>query len=53
MSAQIGHRSDFADYVRLALLAGALATVGGAFGGALESDTAVREATYAYRHHQS
>jgi hypothetical protein len=53
MSAQIGHRSDFADYLRLALLAGALATVGGAFGGALETDTAVREATYAYRHHQS
>ncbi|HEV3054697.1 MAG TPA: hypothetical protein VGX45_08600, partial [Solirubrobacteraceae bacterium] len=53
MSAQIGHRSDFADYLRLALLAGALATVGGAFGGALESDAAVREATYAYRHHQS
>ena len=50
MSAQIGHRSDFADYLRLALLAGALATVGGAFGGALESDAAVREATYAYRH---
>jgi hypothetical protein len=53
MSAQIGHRSDFGDYLRLALLAAALATVGGAFGGALESDAAVREATYAYRHHES
>jgi uncharacterized membrane protein len=49
LSAQIGHRSDLADYVRLALLAAALATVGGALGGALESDAAVREATYAYR----
>ena len=49
MSAQIGHRSDFGDYVRLALLAGALSTVGGALGSALESDTAVREAAYGYR----
>jgi uncharacterized membrane protein len=50
MSEGIGHRSDFADYVRLALLAGALATIGGALGGLLESDVAVRSATYAYRH---
>jgi uncharacterized membrane protein len=49
MSAQIRHRSDFGDYVRLALLAGALSTVGGALGSALESDTAVREAAYGYR----
>ena len=49
MAAAIGHRVDFGDYIRLALLAGALATVGGAIGGALESDAAVREATYAYR----
>jgi uncharacterized membrane protein len=49
MSAQIQHRSDFGDYVRLALLAGALSTVGGALGSALESDTAVREAAYGYR----
>jgi hypothetical protein len=49
MSAQIGHRSDFGDYVRLALLAGALSTVGGALGSALESDAAVREAAYGYR----
>jgi hypothetical protein len=53
MSAQIGHHSDFADYVRLALLLSALATVGGALGGALESDAAVREAAYAYRNHGS
>lgn len=53
MSAQVGHRVEFGDYLRLALLASALATVGGALGGALESDAAVREATYAYRHHRS
>ena len=53
MSGQIGHHAGFGDYLRLALLAGALGTVGGALGGALESDTAVREATYAYRHHAS
>jgi hypothetical protein len=45
----VGHRVDFGDYVRLALLAGALATVGGALGGALDSDVAVREAAYGYR----
>ena len=53
MSRGIGHSSDFADYLRLSLLAGALATVGGALGGVLESDAAVREATYAYRHQHS
>jgi uncharacterized membrane protein len=49
MSSRIGHPSDAADYVRLAVLASALATVAGALGGALESDAAVREATYGYR----
>jgi hypothetical protein len=49
MSSRIGHASDAADYVRLAVLASALATVAGALGGALESDAAVREATYGYR----
>jgi uncharacterized membrane protein len=53
ISTDIGHHADFADYLRLALLLSALATVGGALGGALESDAAVREATYAYRHHTS
>jgi uncharacterized membrane protein len=48
LAAQIGRRSGFGDYLRLALLAGALATVGGALGGALESDAAVREAAYAH-----
>jgi uncharacterized membrane protein len=49
MTKQLGYHSNFGDYVRLALLASALATIGGALGGALESDAAVREATYAYR----
>lgn len=49
MSSGIGHASDATDYVRLAVLASALATVAGALGGALESDAAVREATYGYR----
>jgi hypothetical protein len=49
MTIPVGHRSGFWDYVRLALLAGALATVGGALGSALESDAAVREAAYGYR----
>jgi uncharacterized membrane protein len=49
LSGQIGHASGFGDYVRLALLAGALATIGGALGAALESDAAVREAAYGYR----
>ena len=53
MSGQIGHHAGFGDYLRLALLASALGTAGGALGGALESDAAVREATYAYRHHGS
>ena len=53
LATQIGRRSGFGDYVRLALLAGALATVGGTLGGALESDAAVREAAYAQRQERS
>lgn len=49
LSEQIGHASGFGDYLRLALLAGALATIGGALGAALESDATVREAAYGYR----
>ncbi len=49
LSQQIGHASGFGDYLRLALLAGALATIGGALGAALESDATVREAAYGYR----
>ncbi|HEV3053991.1 MAG TPA: hypothetical protein VGX45_05000 [Solirubrobacteraceae bacterium] len=53
LARQIGRRSGFGDYLRLVLLAGALATVGGTLGGALESDTAVREAAYAQRRERS
>ncbi|HEX3801963.1 MAG TPA: hypothetical protein VHV75_03905 [Solirubrobacteraceae bacterium] len=49
LSEQIGHASGLGDYLRLALLAGALATIGGALGAALESGETVREAAYGYR----
>jgi uncharacterized membrane protein len=49
LSEQIGHAAGFSDYLRVALLAGVLATVGGALGAALESDATVREAAYGYR----
>jgi len=49
LSEQIGHAAGFGDYLRVALLAGVLATVGGALGAALESDATVREAAYGYR----
>jgi uncharacterized membrane protein len=46
---EIGHAANVAEYLRIAWLVSSLATVGGALGGALESDDAVREAAYAYR----
>jgi hypothetical protein len=49
LASQTGQHADLGDYVRLAWLASSLATVGGAVGAALESDTAVREAAYAHR----
>jgi hypothetical protein len=45
----VGHSPDLADYMRLAWFTASLATVGGALGGALETDESVREAAYAYR----
>ena len=47
-ASQVGHGVDFWTYVRLAWLASSLATAGGALGAMLETDTAVREAAYAY-----
>jgi hypothetical protein len=49
LSDTIGHSVGVSDYLRLDWLVCSLATVGGALGSALESDAAVREATYAYR----
>jgi len=47
--AAVGHSAHTSDYLRLAWLGSSLATVGGALGGVLETDAAVREAAYAHR----
>ena len=53
IEANIGHAVRVGDYMKLAWLASALATVGGALGAGLESDDAVRAAAYTYRHDSS
>lgn len=45
----VGHDIDGWDYLRIALLASTLGTVGGALGATVETDEAVREAAYAHR----
>jgi hypothetical protein len=47
--ATVSHSVGLGDYLRLVWLTASVAMVGGALGGALESDQAVREAAYAYR----
>jgi hypothetical protein len=45
----LGRNVDAWDYVRIAVLASTLGTVGGALGATVETDQAVREAAYAHR----
>lgn len=49
LSEALGRDTNAWDYVRLAWLASALGTIGGALGATLETDEAVREAAYAHR----
>lgn len=47
LGSALHHRAGAGEYLELAWLISSLATIGGALGAALESDSVVREATYA------
>jgi uncharacterized membrane protein len=49
LASQVGHPVDVGDYVALGCVVGALATLGGALGAALENDRTVRAAAYGDR----
>jgi hypothetical protein len=49
LKSQIGHPAELSDFVRLAVIASMMGTLGGGLGSALESDRAVRQAAYGYR----
>ena len=49
LARSIGQPAGLDEYLRLAWLTASVATVGGALGGTVESDSAVREAAYAHR----
>jgi hypothetical protein len=49
LSDAIGHHAGAVAYLKVTWMASSLATVAGALGAGLESDTAVREAAYGYR----
>lgn len=51
LEGEVHHSVDAADYFRLAWVLTSLATLGGALGGAVESDEAVRAAAYGYHPH--
>ncbi|NYH77792.1 hypothetical protein FHR84_001106 [Actinopolyspora biskrensis] len=49
MEAQLGHSVGFFEYVKLVWLASSMGTIAGALGSSLESEAAVRRATYSRR----
>jgi hypothetical protein len=49
LQSQLGHRAGFGDYATLAWLACSMGIVAGALGSSLDTETAVRQATYSRR----
>jgi hypothetical protein len=49
LESELRHQASVRDYLRLAWLVSSLATIGGALGAAVESESAVREAAYGFR----